>query len=183
MQPEPLYRRVLGSTFADLHPNLRRFHESPGSAVGVGHFRVRRHPGRLRGTLASVLGLPPASDAAEVRLNITVLGAGERWVRSFNGKPLITLQTVRQGLLIEQAGPTHFGFAPSVFNGGLVFRSIRVWLFGVELPCELAPSLHATVVPTERGWFASVQMCVPVLGPVLDYEGEVIPQWKPPSRC
>lgn len=96
---------------------------------------------------------------------------------------MVTLQSMRRGLLIEQAGPTHFGFALDVLNGGMVFRSTRVWLFGVELPRELAPSIHATVVPTDRGWTAAVWLAVPVLGPILDYEGEVIPQWKPPSHC
>ncbi len=183
MQRESLYRRVLGSRFAALHPTLQRFHDAPGGALGVGRFRVRRHVGRLRGPLASLLGLPPASDAAEVRLTVSAAGAGERWVRTFDGKPMVTLQSMRRGLLIEQAGPTHFGFALDVLNGGMVFRSTRVWLFGVELPRELAPSIHATVVPTDRGWTAAVWLAVPVLGPILDYEGEVIPQWKPPSHC
>jgi hypothetical protein len=177
---EPLYRRVLGKRFDQLHPVLRRFHSTP-NAVGVGRFRVRRHPGRFRELLATFSRFPPTSDATEVLLRVLPAGAGERWVRSFDGVPLVTLQTVRGGVLIEQAGPTHFGFAIEVLNGGMVFRSTRVWLFGVELPRALAPSLYATVNPTECGWKAAVRMSVPLLGPLLEYEGEVIPQWTPPS--
>jgi hypothetical protein len=90
---------------------------------------------------------------------------------------------MRCGLLIEQAGPTHFGFAIDVLNGGMVFRSIHVWLFGIELPASLAPSIHATAIPTNTGWKAAVRMSMPLLGPLLDYEGEVTPQWTPPSLC
>jgi hypothetical protein len=180
VEREPLYRRVLGTQFAELHPILRRFHTSAGGMIGIGRFRVRRHPGRLRGTLAALLRLPPTSDATEVRLGVFPAGAGERWVRSFDGIPLVTLQTWRGGLLIEQAGPAHFGLAVEVLNGGMVFRSKRVWLFGVELPGDLAPSIRATAVPTDRGWTADVRLSVPLLGPLLDYEGEVIPQWTPP---
>ena len=180
MPREPLYCRVLGSRFAELHPLLRQFHTSPGTATGAGRFRVHRHPGRLIGLLASLLDFPPPSAAAEVLLTVVPTGTGERWIRSFDGKPFVTLQTLRRGLLIEQAGPTHTALAVEVLNGGMVFRSSRVWLFGVELPGPLAPSIHATVTPTDRGWMAAVRLSAPLLGPILDYEGEVIPHLERP---
>ncbi len=181
MPREPLYRRVLGSQFEQLHPILQRFHTTPGVAVAHGRFRVHRHTSRLCGALASILGLPPASDAAEVLLRVTPTGAGEEWVRSFDGKPFVSMQTVRGGLLREQSGPAHFTLALEVLNRGMVFRSTRVWLFGVPLSDALSPSIHATVVPTDRGWAATVCLSASLLGPILDYEGEVIPQWTPPS--
>src|SRR5262245_55947987 len=99
---QPLYQRVLGSQFDQLHPILRRFHATP-YAVGTGRFRVRRHPGQIRERLATLLRFPPTNDATDVLLKVLPAGAGERWERSFDGIPLVTLQTVRGGLLIEQA--------------------------------------------------------------------------------
>jgi hypothetical protein len=178
MSSESLYRRVLGSRFDELHPNLRRFHGSSNGGAAIGRFRVRRHSSRLGGTLAALAGLPANSDDTEVRVVVSCVGAGELWVRSFAGVPLPTRQTLRSGLLIEQAGPTHFGFTLNVVNGGMVFVTRRVWMFGVSLPSAVAPVLGATVTPTERGWTVCVRMCLPLLGPFLEYEGEVIPQWK-----
>jgi hypothetical protein len=173
----PLYRRVLGDWFAELHPTLRRFHSSAEGGAGRGRFRVTRSarwPGRL---LASLLRLLPAQESVEVRLKVSPRGAGERWERVFGDSSLVTFQSARVGLLIEEAGPLHFGFAVEVVQGGMRFRARRVWLFGLPLPGWCSPSVDAVVVPNERGWAVTVRLTLPLLGPLLGYEGEVVPQW------
>ena len=180
MTPEPLYRRLLGSRFDQLHPTLQHFHTLP-NVFGVGRFRVRRSPRRLVALAAALFGLPASTDAAEVLLTVTRVGAGERWVRSFDGRPFVSMQTARRGVLIEQAGPTYLEFALDVLNGGMVFRSERVWLLGVALPERVAPAIHATVTAAGAGWATAVRVSVPFLGTLLEDEGEVIPQWTPHS--
>ena len=174
---QTLYQRVLGERFADLHPALRRFHSSEADISGVGLFRVIHHPGWLRRMVAFVAGLPPAGDAVAVRLEVSPTGTGERWVRSFAGRPLVTFQTVEGGLLMERGGPICFGLVLEVVEGGMTFRTRRAWLLGIPLPKWIAPNVEAEVVPNEAGWRAEVRLRLPLLGRILDYEGEVVPQW------
>jgi hypothetical protein len=175
-QAETLYGRVLGDRFADLHPTLRRFHSSVEGGEGHGRFRVTRSPRWSGKLVADLLRLPPAQDAVEVRLKVSPEGAGERWVRSFGNSPFVTYQTARGGLLLEQAGPVRFGFALEVVGGGMRFHTRRVWLLGLPLPCWCRPSVEAMVVPNEQGWAVSVRLALPLLGPLLCYEGNLVLQ-------
>jgi hypothetical protein len=171
-----LYRRLLGERFGQLHPILCRFHDSPCGGSGAGRFQVVRACGGIRGLLARLLRLPPAGDAVPVQLIVTPRGRGERWSRYFGPHPLITRQTEWRGLLLESAGPLHFGLEVAVNNGGMTFQTRRVWLLGVSLPRACAPDIEAEVVPDESGWAASVTVCLPVLGRLIRYQGRVIPQ-------
>jgi hypothetical protein len=174
---QTLYQRILGKRFGSLHPVLRRFHSSQEGGAGVGRFQVIRYPGRLRTLLAAALRLPPARDATEVRLEVSPTGAGERWERSFSGSALVTRQTARGALLVEHAGPIRFGLAIDVVDGGMMFQTRRVWLLGLPLPRWIAPAVEATVVPNEEGWSVLVRLTFPWVGPLLQYRGEVFPQW------
>ena len=174
---ETLYQRVLGARFADLHPVLRRFHSSTGRITGIGLFRVIHHGGWFRKLLVRLMGLPAAGDAIEVTLEVTPTGAGERWVRSFAGRPLVTVQTAEGDLLMERGGPIRFGIVLGVAEGGMTFRSRSVWFLGVPLPRWLGPAIEAEVVPHGEGWNVVVRLRLPVVGQLLEYRGEVIPQW------
>jgi hypothetical protein len=172
-----LYQRILGERFADLHPVLRRFHSFLEGGSGVGRLQVIRYPGRLRKLLAAALRLPPARDATEVRLEVSPTGTGERWERSFSGWSLVTRQTARGALLVEHAGPICFGLAVDVVDRGMVFQTRRVWLLGLPLPRWIAPAVEAKVVPNGEGWTVQVRLTFPGVGPLLQYRGEVFPQW------
>ena len=100
-----LYQRVLGTRFGDLHPVLRRFHSSEVRIAGRGLFRVVYHPGWFRMVLLFASPFPPAGEGVEVASEVSPTGAGERWVRSFAGRPLVTWQTHRGDLLLERSGP------------------------------------------------------------------------------
>ena len=174
---ETLYQRVLGAKFADLHPVLQRFHSSQEKITGVGLFRVIHHGGWFRRLLVRLMGLPAAGDAIEVYLEVTPNGTGERWVRSFAGRPLVTIQTAKDDLLMECGGPIRFGIVLGVVEGGMTFRSRSVWFLGVPLPKGLGPAIEAEVVPHAEGWNVVVRMRSTLVGWLLEYRGEVIPQW------
>jgi hypothetical protein len=172
-----LYQRVLGDRFDALHPVLRRFHSSETPLTGRGLFRVVHHPGWLRKFLLVVLRFPAKGEAVEVLLEVTPSAAGERWVRLFAGRPLVTWQSAGGGLLMERAGPLRFGLAVEVVDGGLTFRTRRTWILGVPLPGWLAPRVEADVVPSGEGWNVAVRLTLPLVGRLLDYEGDVVPRW------
>ena len=172
-----LYQRILGERFDALDPVLRRFHSSETRAAGRGLFRVVHHPGWVRKLLLAVLRFPAKGDGVEVRLEVTPSESGERWVRSFAGRPLVTWQSAGRGLLMERAGPLCFGLAVEVVAGGLTFRTRRTWMLGVPLPGWLAPRVEADVAPAGEAWNVAVRLALPLVGRLLDYEGEVVPRW------
>jgi hypothetical protein len=169
-----LYEQVLGQQFAELHPVLRRFHASAGGSA-AGRLRVVHYGRRVRRLLVRALGLPPAGDAVEVRLAVAPTRSGERWRRWFDGRELVTEQSIRGDLLLERHGIVGFGLAVQVARGGLVFRTRRVWLFGLPLPGWCAPAVQARVRPRPAGWALIVQLRLPGLGPLLRYQGEMLP--------
>ena len=172
-----LYQRVLGERFDALHPVLRRFHSSETRIGGRGLFRVVHHPGWVRKFFLVVLRFPKKGEAVEVLLEVTPSAAGERWVRAFAGRPLVTRQSAEGGLLMERAGPLCFGLAVEVVDGGLTFRTRRTWMLGVPLPSRFAPRVEADVVPRGETWNVAVRLTLPLVGRLLDYEGEVVPRW------
>ena len=172
-----LYQRVLGTRFGDLHPVLSRFHSSEVRIAGRGLFRVVYHPGWFRRMLLFATPFPPAGDGIEVMLEVSPTGVGERWVRSFAGRPLVTWQTHRGDLLLERGGPLCFGLVLDVVAGGMTFRTRRTWFLGVPLPRWMAPTVEAEAIPNGEAWNVAVRLTLPLVGRLLDYEGEVIPQW------
>ncbi len=87
-----LYRRILRERFDVLPSVLRRFHDADGGGRARGIFRVERAPGRLRGAIASILGMPRAGAEVPVRLGVAVEGDRERWTRDFDGRRVETVQ-------------------------------------------------------------------------------------------
>jgi hypothetical protein len=174
---EPLYQRVLGAKFAELHPTLRRFHSLPSGGTASGRFRVTHAPGRLRRLLLAVMRLPRAGDDVDVPLTVSLRGPGELWVRAFPGAPFVTIQTERRGLLMERSGPVVFGFILGVVDGSMTFTMTQFRVAGIPLPLWMGPSVNAVVVPNDTGWTVTVRMALPVFGHVLEYHGEVTPRW------
>ncbi len=175
----PLYPRLLGEGFAGLHPSLREFHAARRGAEAAGVFRVTRPRGRLRNLLANSIGLPPAGEVVPLLLKVTPRGSGERWERSFGGHRLDSVQAARQGLLTETAGPASFDLAVTVRNGGMRFRTRRVWVLGIPVPRGWGPSVEAEAASREGGWSVRVRLRLPLLGELLSYEGHVSLRCKP----
>lgn len=170
-----LYPRVLGAQFDALPEALRRFHTTPGGGSASGTLRVERGRGWLRNALASLLGLPRAGNEVPVQLRIQVEGDRERWVRSFRGQPVVSLQWAHNGLLMERAGLFSFSCRLAVTGPRLVFDFQRAWFAGVPLPRPFAPFVESYLDAEETGWWLLVRIFAPVLGEIVSYEGWVEP--------
>ena len=174
----PLYLQVLGAEFDRLDPLLREFHRIVPNR-GTGQLAVERSRWRLGRLLATLAGLPQTAELALVDLNVTAIASGERWVRRFKGKPLVTTQRPWRDLLLESGGPLTFGFRLVVEAGGMRFDQQRTWFLGIPLPKVLAPRVSAIVTPAQGGWHIDVRMAAPLLGPMIRYHGLMIPAARP----
>jgi hypothetical protein len=171
-----IYQRVLGDRFDLLPQSLGRFLSDEHGGRATGRLTVTRSAGYLRGLAAAALGIPPAGDYY-LLLEVSPHGAGQRWVRRFGHHRLETTQIDHRGLLVESTGPASLGFQLTIERGALVFRPCRAWVLGIPWPPWLAPSIEAKNWPNESGgWRVRVEFCVPLLGLVGKYEGDVMPE-------
>jgi hypothetical protein len=170
-----LYAQLLGTRWPELADAVRRLHASAATVCAAGTFRICHGSNRLARFVAWLTGLPAACDAADMRLVVTPTGAGEQWNRSFNGRPLVTTQFSRTGILVEQVGMTELCFQLDVVDGSLHYQSDRAalrmgWLL-VPLPSWLAPRVTASEKAGPAGVAVTVEVQLPVLGRLITYQG------------
>ena len=176
-----LYARLVGGAWESLPEPLRRLHPPASSVRGAGRFDVR-HGRRLTARLlARLTRLPAEGQGVAVVLTVEPEGAGgERWQRTFDGRPFITHQRERPpGLLADRAGPVEMYFRMEADGGALVYRragvALRLGPLRVPLPRALAPRVEA------REWAEAgdprvrvrVSVSAPLVGLLVDYEGRI----------
>lgn len=171
---QSLYRQVLGPDFEQLHEILRTFHGTVPAAAG-GTLGVERSPARTGRWLAAILRLPQATAGIPVTLQVSAIPGGERWVRSFGVRGLITTQRPWRGLLLESAGPITFGFRLVVEDGGMRFDHRRTWFCGIPVPRLVGPAVAAWTMPGGDGWQIDVQLRAPLVGLIMRYHGMMKP--------
>lgn len=172
----PLYERVMGEEFEHLPTVLRQFHRAATGASASGTMRVSRRGGLIGKQIGDLLGLPTAGDAVPIRLQVSVEGDKERWVRWFGDKETKTMQWEDDGLLVEEGSAMRFHFELSTDGDSLEFRQRHVKLFPFfPLPRFAAPRSQAKMTARGDGWDVEVSVSVPVLGRVIEYQGFVRP--------
>ena len=175
-----LYERLLGDGWRRLDGPVRLLHERGSGPCGEGLFAVRGGNLFAR-ALARLAGLPAPCEKVRVCLSVTPLeGGGERWQRTFGGRPFDTLQREGDGgLLAERAGPFELLFGLSEEGGALVYMQARAALcvgrLRVPLPRARAPRVEARERGADDGRevFVSVSSSAPLAGLVLSYEGRL----------
>jgi hypothetical protein len=165
-----LYPRLLGAAFNRLDGFLRKFHRTT-PAQASGELNVEAARSRLVRLVSRLLGLPCVDGPVHVDLKVLPLREGEKWIRTFNGQPLVTRQCQLGSLLLEAAGPVTFGFLLREDSGGLVFEHRRTWLCGLPIPVSCGPRVAATAVPVAGGWHVDVRVAAPLVGILLRYHG------------
>jgi hypothetical protein len=125
--------------------------------------------------VARAAGLPAVTPSARVALRVRADGERELWTRVFPDRELRTLQWLRQGRLIEQAGPLQVAFDVAADAAGMRFTSRGCRLFGVAVPRLFAPVVSAKARGTATGWELDVSIALPLLGTIGAYSGTVVP--------
>jgi hypothetical protein len=175
-----LYPRLLGSSWQHVAEPVRFAHATGSTVHAQGCLRIVH--GRSRGArlLAWVLRLPRASDAADTRLVVTSRGAGEHWLRTFDGRRLDTRQYQAGDRVLAE----RFGILELLFHvepsdgGGISYRQIGAALvlgpLRVPLPAAWSPVVNACEEPAgAREIRLEVSVAVPLVGRVLTYEGQI----------
>ena len=165
--PDRLYPQVVGAAWATLAPAVQRVHTDPGVTRAEGTARVSRAPGRLLGMVLDAARVPRSSSASPVQLAIWHCGAAEQWHRNFDGRPLVTHQSVAPGgLLAERIGVLEFRFRLLAQDGALVFRqeslALRVGMLRCPIPARSALVIAAREAAIPGADDAELRTCVDV---------------------
>lgn len=174
-----LYAGLLGPAWLELAEPVRAAHACESTVRARGRLRIahgRGHPARW---LARLLRLPRANQAADTRLVITAGAAGEQWCRTFDDRRLDTRQyRAGDGDLAERFGILEFRFRLEASQGSLIFRQVEAALLcgtvRLKIPAAWAPRVDAREDPAgARRIGVHVRVALPVVGPVLTYDGTI----------
>ena len=173
-----IYPNMLGDRWLELPASVRRFHyiDHPISAKGV--FRIRRGSHFLAGIVCGLFGLPKNCDSAETRLSITMDDGCEQWLRTFDSRPFLTLQSpCCDGLLLERIGRVELTFRLSIEDRALVYTQVkaafRIGPIRMPFPKWFAPNTWAKEAAEHNSDQAHiiVKVSAPVIGTLIFYEG------------
>lgn len=112
------------------------------------------HP--LTPLVAKLLQLPDAGAAQPVELRVRSRSGELVWTRQIGSARLETRQIARGHRLVETNGVGSVTFDLIVEKGTLLYRQVSMRCAGLPLPGVLAPSVWASVSPTESGWDVTV---------------------------
>lgn len=167
-----IYQQALGDDFKQLGEALQRFHSGSNSSVGM--LTVTHNPHPVSKLFVWLMQLPKAGTHLETHLSVVQHDSEEVWTRKIGETRLVTRQRVKNGKLIENAGPLTFEFDLSQSGGAMLFHSYRSRILGVPLPKHIAPFIEADATPNETGWLVDVRIKCPRYGCICRYEGNVI---------
>jgi len=173
MDHASLYRRVMGSDFAVLAPELQRFHSVQGRIRLSGSCTIlgaETAPARWIGRL---LGLPPACFEAPMSFVLDADAEREIWERGFPGRRMVSCLRARGTRLVERLGPVTLWMDLEPADRLLIMRLKKVSVFGLPWPSFLLPRLSA-VERTEAGRLHfDIEIGLPVLGRMVAYRGHL----------
>lgn len=120
--------------------------------------------------------MPYAGNSIELSVQVDKRGDDLAWHRRFGVQAFDTLHRLKDGRVLEKAGPATLELRIWCDAQILHYLSERVWLFGVSLPALLRPVVAATVREEGEGWRVDVSVTHPAAGLLCAYQGRLIPQ-------
>jgi hypothetical protein len=179
-RPEPLYPHVLGPVFSSLPPTLQRLHQPGPRAVWAGTASVTRGRGPLVALVTRAFGFPKAGEQAVEVTFITDAKGRETWSRRFGTRLMQSTQEAGHGrdqwLIVERFGPFRFALALN-WDGNRLHLIPRRWAFGpLPLPRWLMPHGPAWEEEAAGRFRFHVEIILPLVGPVVRYEGWLEPR-------
>jgi hypothetical protein len=122
--------------------------------------------------------LPSSSQAVVTKLIVTPVKYGEKWVRMFGDKALLTTQTHGGGVLCERLRSVELRFRLKVAKHSLYYDQIGVSLrlgpLSIPLPTWLWPRVHTREeADGPNRTYVSVAVSLPLAGPLISYEGHL----------
>lgn len=159
--------------------SVATFHLGEGPASGEGRFVVRRGRRPLARLAALALGLPAAGSEVPVRVRVEREVHREVWRRWFGGRLYRTEQRRAGARRIERIGILEISYRLLVTDDSVLYAqegaSLRVGRMLLRLPRWMAPRVSALAVGAMDvdGFFITVSIRAPLVGPLLAYAGYV----------
>jgi len=143
-----------------------------------GRLRVANGDNWCARRLARLLRLPDAGDAVDTRLVVEPCEGGERWLRTFGGRPLNSRQYARAGCdVAERFGLVELRFMRDRSDGSTRYRQAGASLVAgplrIPLPRACAPAVVACEYRESHRLFVDVRVAVPLVGTLLTYDGTI----------
>ncbi|WP_244858654.1 MULTISPECIES: DUF4166 domain-containing protein [Lysobacteraceae] len=172
----PLFRRLLGTRFDTLPPQLRALHAIDTQATWRGEASILRGTNPLARLCAAMTGLPPSRHAVPTTIVFSIHDDAETWARDFGGARLRSRCTARDGFLHERLGPMTFRFALDARDDEIHWRTAGVRLLGVlPLPARWFADVRCREREHAGRYEFLVEAAMPVIGRLIRYEGWLVP--------
>lgn len=163
---------------AELDPEVARFHLGLECVRGKGPFRIERGS-RFSSFVATALRLPRAGAAVQVSLLIQRQTNSEKWFRTFDGLPCVTMHSLRRGQLVETVGPLALELMVTSESSRLIIelRRVALWIRGLYLPLPGRATLRIEACvsssPTVGSVHVRVHIWSTITGLLVRYEGDL----------
>jgi hypothetical protein len=167
----------MGDAWPRIAPAIRSMHGSQDSLRVRGRFRIDHGSHVLARILARLLRLPLAGAVVVTKLDVVSRADGERWLRTFDGHRLETLQFAGDGSeLVERLGVLEFRFRLERSEESLVYvqrtAAIVLGFLRVPLAEALAPRVQAREDPAGASAIdVHVRVTLPAVGTLIAYDG------------
>ena len=175
-----LYQLIIGDDWRNLDTAVQRLHSGGRVTRGTGSFTVTHGKRRLARLMAKILRMPAVGENINVSLVVTAHPGGERWHRTFAGKPFITEQRDDDcKFLVERNKGVDVWFRLAVIDGALLYQQTKAALNIGPWRLPLSRRLSSYIVATERAAAdkssvqVSVHVTAPLIGLLIEYEGNI----------
>lgn len=165
-----MFAALLGPAFATLPAPVRALHAAQGLQRYTGEVRVERGSGLLSRLAAFATRLPPAG-SGPLCVEIDASPDHERWTRFIGGRAMPSRLWREGDVLCERLGVATFGFHLEVVNEAIVWRVVRVGVFGVSLPPRWFTGVGAREFADGERYAFDVRAWLPLVGLLVHYTG------------
>lgn len=165
-----LFAQVLGPAFETLPAPLRALHVAQGMQRYRGDVEVERGKGLLSRLVAAATHLPP-DGAGPLRVEIDASPNHERWTRFIGGRAMPSRLWRDGDVLCERLGLATFGFRLEVVDAAIVWRVMRVRVFGMSLPARWFTGVGARESAERERYRFDVWARLPRIGVLVRYCG------------
>ena len=170
VQPEPLYRRVMGDRFERLPPAVASLHSVLRDGGASGRAVVTKGHNPLARIVAAVMRFPSSGKHA-LHVAFEERGGVERWTRDFSGQRFTSCLSQCGSQVVERFGPLRFRFDLPSDTCGLRME-MRGWsVAGLPLPLALSPRTRAREWEEDGAFHFDVAIDMPLIGRVIRYHG------------
>jgi hypothetical protein len=161
---------------AALQAGLQRFHADAERRTVSGQARVTTG-GVFARVLLRLLGLHLRDGKQPLDVTFIPDGNGTIWDRRFGtGHFISRIEASGIGFLVETFGPFTLRFRLTPDGDAVSWTLQRAAVFGLAIPSFLAPRIAAREwLAADKAYAMSVAVVLPLLGLVIQYEGELYP--------